>query len=75
MRNPEDTKYVWDKRNFNIIQNSMSKEKSYLTLKMKIKQILVKPILFILDTLGQFIWDKLLVIAELEGDLREWSKK
>ena len=42
---------------------------------MKIKQILVNPILFILDTLGQFIWDKLLVIAELEGDLREWSKK
>ena len=42
---------------------------------MKIKQILVKPILFILDTLGQFIWDKLLVIAELEGDLSDWSKK
>ena len=42
---------------------------------MKIKQILVKPIFFILDTLGQFIWDKLLAIAELEGDLREWSKK
>ena len=23
MRNPEDTKYVWDEKNFNIIQNSM----------------------------------------------------
>ena len=29
MRNPEDTKYVWDEENFKIIQNSMSKEKSY----------------------------------------------
>ena len=30
MRNPEDTKYVWDEENFNIIQkNIMKKEKRY----------------------------------------------
>jgi hypothetical protein len=29
MRNPEDTKYVWDKENFNIIQKNISKEKRY----------------------------------------------
>jgi hypothetical protein len=29
MRNPEDTKYVWNEKNFNIIQNSISKEKRY----------------------------------------------
>ena len=29
MRNPEDTKYVWDEKNFNIIQNSIMKEKRY----------------------------------------------
>ena len=29
MRNPEDTKYVWDEENFNIIKNSIPKEKRY----------------------------------------------
>jgi hypothetical protein len=29
MRNPEDTKYVWDEKNFKIIQKSISKEKRY----------------------------------------------
>jgi hypothetical protein len=29
MKNPEDTKYVWDKENFNIIQKNISKEKRY----------------------------------------------
>ena len=29
MRNPEDTKYVWDEENFKIIQNSISKDKRY----------------------------------------------
>jgi hypothetical protein len=29
MRNPEDTKFVWDEKNFKIIQNSISKEKKY----------------------------------------------
>jgi len=29
MRDLEDTKYVWDEKNFNIIQNSISKEKRY----------------------------------------------
>jgi hypothetical protein len=29
VRNPEDTKYVWNEKNFNIIQNSISKEKRY----------------------------------------------
>jgi hypothetical protein len=29
MRNPEDTKYVWDEKNFNIIQNNIVKEKRY----------------------------------------------
>ena len=26
MRNPEDTKFVWDKENFNIIKNSLAKK-------------------------------------------------
>ena len=42
---------------------------------MKIKQILVKPILFILDALGEFLYDRLTVIGTLESELREWSKK
>ena len=42
---------------------------------MKIKQILVKHIIFILDALGQYLWDRLLVMAEWEEDLRKWSKK
>jgi len=29
MRDPEDTKYVWDQKNFNIIKKSISKEKRY----------------------------------------------
>ena len=29
MRDPEDTKYVWDEENFKIVQNSISKEKRY----------------------------------------------
>jgi hypothetical protein len=42
---------------------------------MKIKQILVKPILFILDSLGETIFGLLKVIGTLEAELREWSKK
>ena len=42
---------------------------------MKIKQILVKPILFILESLGEFLYDRLTVIGTLEAKLREWSKK
>jgi hypothetical protein len=29
MRDPEDTKYVWDEKNLNIIQKNISKEKRY----------------------------------------------
>ena len=28
MRNPEDTKYVWDEENFKIVQNSMKTNKT-----------------------------------------------
>jgi hypothetical protein len=29
MKDPEDTKYVWDEENFKIIQNNISKDKRY----------------------------------------------
>jgi len=43
MRNPEDTKYVWDEKNFNIIQNSIMKEK-FLKTNPQLKEVVEKAI-------------------------------
>ena len=37
MRNPEDTKYVWDEKNFNTIQKSITKEEKRYFIEVTIK--------------------------------------